>query len=79
MRESLRPLEKQDIKNFVQLVVMAGKMEKEMPIIAYMYIKKLLNTKKPCMSRPKLTLFNWKNIVLITLISASKIWDDTSL
>jgi len=50
-----------------------------MPIIAYMYVKKLLNTKKPHMSKPKLTLYNWKNIVLITLIEASKIWDDTSL
>ena len=58
---------------------MAGKMEKEMPIIAYMYIKKLLNTKKPHITKPKLTLYNWKNITLVTLIEASKIWDDTSL
>jgi hypothetical protein len=58
---------------------MAGKMEKEMPIIAYMYMKKLLNTKRPFLSRPKLTLYNWKNILLVTLIEASKIWDDTSL
>ena len=58
---------------------MAGKMEKEMPIIAYMYIKKLLNTKKLHITKPKLTLYNWKNITLVTLIEASKIWDDTSL
>lgn len=44
-----------------------------------MYLKKLFTSKRLYRNKPKLTLYNWKNIILITLISASKIWDDTSL
>lgn len=32
----------EDIKNFLELIVMAGKMEKEVPIIAYVYLLRLL-------------------------------------
>lgn len=80
MEQSVRKVQKSDIKNFIQLVMMAGKMEKEMPIIAYMYLKKLLNSKKLYLNKQrKLSIYNWRNIMLVTLISASKIWDDTSL
>ena len=44
-----------------------------------MYLKKLFKSKRLYRIKPKLTLCNWKNIALVTLISASKIWDDTSL
>lgn len=54
---------------------MAGKMEKEAPIISYVYIKRILNVCK----KDKISSANWKNLVLITLIEASKIWDDQSL
>jgi hypothetical protein len=33
---------RKDIKNFIQLVMMAGKMEKETPILSYAYILRLL-------------------------------------
>ena len=64
-----------DIKNFMQLVMMAGKMEKEIPILAYAYIIRLLSLCR----HDSITPYNWKNIVLITLIEASKVWDDQSL
>lgn len=76
----MRKVEKSDIKHFIQLVMMAGKMEKEMPIIAYIYLNKLLKSKKLYyLKKRQLTIYNWKNIILVALISASKIWDDTSL
>jgi len=43
--------------------------------MAYAYIIRLLRV---CY-RDSLDPYNWKNIVLITLIEASKIWDDQSL
>jgi hypothetical protein len=66
---------RKDIKNFIQLVMMAGKMEKEAPIISYVYIKRVLNVCK----KDRISSRNWKNMVLVTLIEASKIWDDQSL
>jgi len=50
-----------------------------MPIIAYAYLQKLIKNVRSIFSKPKLTRYNWKNIVLISLILASKIWDDQSL
>jgi hypothetical protein len=50
-----------------------------MPIIAYAYLQKLLKNVKSAFAKPKLSRYNWKNIVLMSLILASKIWDDQSL
>lgn len=55
--------------------MMAGKMEKEIPIISYAYILRLLSVCK----KDQINWKNWKNLTLITLIEASKIWDDQSL
>ena len=55
--------------------MMAGKMEKETPIISFVYISRLLNHCK----KDKISNRNWKNLILVTLIEASKIWDDQSL
>ena len=55
--------------------MMAGKMEKEAPIISYVYISRILNF---C-HKDRIDKKNWKNLVMITLIEASKIWDDQSL
>lgn len=66
---------RKDIKNFIQLVMMAGKMEKEVPILSYAYVLRLLSK---C-GRDQLSWKNWKSLTLVTLIEASKIWDDQSL
>jgi hypothetical protein len=55
--------------------MMAGRMEKEAPIISFSYVKRVLQVSKGEALSPR----NWKNIVLISLIEASKIWDDQSL
>lgn len=56
------------------MIVMAGKMEKQAPIIAFAYLMRILNISKTS----HINIKNWKNLVLITLIEASKIWDDQS-
>ena len=33
---------KSDVQNFIELIMMAGKMEKEIPIIAFVYIRRIL-------------------------------------
>ena len=73
--EAFSSCNRADIKNFIQLVMMAGKMEKETPIISYCYLMRVLNI---CHNE-QINVKNWKNLLLITLIEASKIWDDQSL
>jgi hypothetical protein len=53
---------------------MACKMEKEIPLIAMVYIERLL-TKTGLL----INHMNWRRIVLIALCIGSKIWDDDSL
>lgn len=48
-----------------------------MPIIAYIYLKRLLSSNM--VKEGKVTNKNWRNLLLVTLIEASKIWDDQSL
>ncbi len=60
--------------------MMAGKTEKEIILIAYIYVRRLLmDDGIESGGKKRLTMHNWRNILLVTLISASKIWDDTSL
>lgn len=63
-----------DIFNYVKYVAFKSKMEAEIPIIALIYIEKLLRT-----CGVLVNVHNWRRIVLITLWIASKIWDDDSL
>jgi hypothetical protein len=49
-------------------------MEKEIPLMALAYIERLLTKVGVLMNH-----WNWRRIVLITLIEASKVWDDDSL
>jgi hypothetical protein len=46
-------------------------MEKEVPIVALVYIERLLIN-----SGFGLTGLNWRKIAFVSLILASKIWDD---
>lgn len=54
---------------------MAGKLEKEVPIIAYVYLSRLLGLAPGA----KMNARNWRNVILVCLVEASKIWDDQSL
>jgi len=49
-------------------------MEREIPLMALIYIERFV-TKTGIL----INHLNWRRIVLITLIIASKIWDDDSL
>ena len=61
------------LANFCKNIVITSKMEKEVPIIAMVYIERLLST-----SGLRLSGYNWRKITFIALIMASKIWDDES-
>lgn len=66
------PLE--EIYYYCKYVLITGRMEKEIPILCLIYLERF--TKKTGML---LNYSNWKRLTLITLILASKIWDDDSL
>ena len=55
-------------------VVIASKMEKEIPILALVYLERLLTRTGILMNN-----LNWRRLMLTTLCIASKIWDDDSL
>ena len=59
---------------FCKYVIISGRMEKEIPILCLVYIERFLTKTGLLMNWS-----NWKRITLISLILASKIWDDDSL
>lgn len=61
------------IQNYCKNIIITSKMEKEIPIIALVYIERLLLA-----SGFGVTCTNWRRITLISMIIASKIWDDES-
>ena len=68
------PPDPQSIFEFVANIMILTKMEKEVIIISLIYIERLIfNTGFIINSR------NWRKIIFIALIMASKLWDDDSL
>lgn len=67
------PIE-QEIADYCKYVVISCKMESEIPIIALIYIEKLLLGTGILLNKD-----NWRRITLTCLCIASKIWDDDSL
>lgn len=63
-----------EIYYYAKYVVLSSKMEKEVPLMALTYIERLLTKNGILMNH-----WNWRRIVLITLIVSSKVWDDDSL
>jgi len=55
-------------------VIISGRMEKEIPILCLVYLERFLTKTGVLMNHA-----NWKRLTLISLILASKIWDDDSL
>ena len=71
--EILEPSEA-DIAAYSKYVTVASKMENETPIIALVYIERMLKKTGILLNK-----YNWKRILLVCLCVASKVWDDDSL
>ena len=63
-----------DIAAYSKYVTIASKMENETPIIALVYIERLLQKTGILINK-----YNWKRFLLVCLCVASKVWDDDSL
>ena len=64
----------EEIYYYCKYVIVSGRMEKEIPILCLIYIERFLTKSGLLMN-----FSNWKRLTLISLILASKIWDDDSL
>ena len=64
----------EEIYYYCKYVIITGRMEKEIPILCLIYLERF--TKK---SGILISPHNYKRLTLISLILASKIWDDDSL
>jgi len=64
----------EEIYYFCKYMIITGRMEKEIPILCLIYLERF--SKKTGIL---ITGQNWKRLTLISLILASKIWDDDSL
>ena len=64
----------EELYYFCKYIIIQGRMEKEIPILCLVYIERFLKKSGLLMN-----FSNWKRLTLISLILASKIWDDDSL
>ena len=64
----------EEVYYYWKYVVLASKMEKEIPLMALVYIERFMTSTGMLLNH-----WNWRRIVLIVLIIASKVWDDDSL
>ncbi|CAD8210656.1 unnamed protein product [Paramecium pentaurelia] len=61
------------VSNYCKNIIITSKMEKEVTILCLVYIERLLT-----LANVSLEPQTWRRVVLISLIIASKIWDDES-
>ena len=64
----------EDIAAYAKYVTIASKMENEAPVIALVYIERILTKTGVLINK-----YNWKRVLLVCLCVASKVWDDDSL
>ena len=64
----------EEIYYYCKYVIISGRMEKEIPILCLIYVERFLTKSGLLMNYA-----NWKRLTLISLLLASKIWDDDSL
>lgn len=64
----------EDIAAYSKYVTIASKMENEIPVLALVYIERILKKTGILVNK-----YNWKRILLVCLCVASKVWDDDSL
>lgn len=62
------------ISEYCKYVTISSKMENETPVIALVYMERLLRKSNILINK-----YNWKRILLVCLCVASKVWDDDSL
>lgn len=62
-----------DIYNFCKNIIFRSKMEKECSIVCLIYIERMIQKSGLYINEK-----NWKKLTLISLIIASKVWDDES-
>jgi hypothetical protein len=62
-----------DVYKFCKKIMICSKMEKEIPVIALLYIEKLMLKTGLLMNA-----LNWRRFTFIALVIGSKIWDDES-
>lgn len=67
------PPNEQEIHNFSKNMIIRGQLEKECSIICLIYIERFIQ-----MANTNLTERNWKKLLFVTLMLASKVWDDES-
>ena len=72
IEESSKP-EEADIYNYAKNLVVRGQMEHEIPILSLVYLERLV-----AKSGIRLHQNNWKRIIFIAFVEASKVWDDES-
>ena len=61
------------IYNYVKNLVVRGQLEYEVPIVSLVYLERLVDK-----SGIRLSNSNWKRIIFIVFVEASKVWDDES-
>lgn len=71
---SVRQPTEAHIVDYCKYVTISCKMENEIPIIALIYVERLLLTTGILLNK-----YNWQRMLLCCLCLASKIWDDDSL
>jgi len=62
------------IATYCKYVTISSKMENETPVIALVYMERLLKKSGILINK-----YNWKRFLLVCLCVASKVWDDDSL
>jgi Cyclin len=61
------------IYNYIKNLVVRGQMEHEIPIVSLVYLERMV-----AKSGIRLNQNNWKKLIFIAFVEASKIWDDES-
>ena len=61
------------VYNYVKNLVVRGQLEYEVPIVSLVYLERLVGK-----SGIRLNNANWKKIIFIVFVEASKVWDDES-
>eukprot|EP00826_Nyctotherus_ovalis_P019171 TRINITY_DN15861_c0_g1_i3.p1 TRINITY_DN15861_c0_g1~~TRINITY_DN15861_c0_g1_i3.p1 ORF type:complete len:201 (+),score=43.02 TRINITY_DN15861_c0_g1_i3:217-819(+) len=69
----LKEPSEREVYKFCKKVMVYSKMEEEIPIIALIYMEKLMMTTGLSMNA-----LNWRRFVFISLVVGSKVWDDES-